>query len=345
MSAHRNPSQERVVCGLATIIFLVTAAPECGGEIRPCGASQTCNGECANVVSDPNNCGACGVVCPEGTVCHAGSCETSCGGGTTLCGDGAGGYCANLVSDNINCGACGHACAAGHRCAGSTCVPDCAPPTVACGDACSDLTTDSANCGKCGAACQQGLSCHAGFCLTVVAAGQHVTSNLALDASKPPNLVWGDTFGVFTCPTDSCPVPGPMYPITGVSFVAFNDHNGVVFGAEHEIVGSIDSWMSNTLTQLVSAPMSTLMHYAFDGQNVYWSDGDYIYDEPISGGQAQTLVSAHPQRMFTIGGTLFWDDLWTNTTLACTIADCSGTQNTYLTYGGFGGGWCNFVCV
>jgi hypothetical protein len=42
---------------------------------RRCGCTdgQTdCNGQCVNLQSDDNNCGACGAACPDGTICEIG---------------------------------------------------------------------------------------------------------------------------------------------------------------------------------------------------------------------------------------------------------------------------------
>jgi hypothetical protein len=46
------------------------------------GVQETCFGTCVDTGSDPNNCGACGKVCADATVCLAGSClRTSVDGG------------------------------------------------------------------------------------------------------------------------------------------------------------------------------------------------------------------------------------------------------------------------
>jgi hypothetical protein len=49
-----------------------------------CGEGQAfCNGTCIDVRFDPNNCGDCGAVCPQGAVCNAGVCQ--CPPGQEVC--------------------------------------------------------------------------------------------------------------------------------------------------------------------------------------------------------------------------------------------------------------------
>lgn len=75
--------------------------PENGCETRP--------------ANDPANCGACGRVCDEGTVCTSGRCAARCDDWFLLCG----GRCVDANRDPMNCGRCGRRCAG--RCANAVC--------------------------------------------------------------------------------------------------------------------------------------------------------------------------------------------------------------------------------
>src|SRR5262249_10292530 len=76
-----------------------------------------CNGTCTFLGSDPDNCGACGNVCPA-PYCDQGECfDPGCAPGLTYCQ----GHCTDLNWDHNNCGACNHQCASNEACAGGTC--------------------------------------------------------------------------------------------------------------------------------------------------------------------------------------------------------------------------------
>jgi hypothetical protein len=72
--------------------------------------SVRCSGTCTEVETDPDNCGACGNVCPVwAPYCSDGICfDTNCGG-------------ADLNWDSSNCGTCGNVCPWGTACVWGFC--------------------------------------------------------------------------------------------------------------------------------------------------------------------------------------------------------------------------------
>src|SRR5690349_12831544 len=105
---------------LAIAALLAAAASGC----RPCGNGPDellCTGLCVDSMTDDANCGACGVVCPDGAKCKQGSCQTTCTTGLTACGPA----CVDLSSDGANCGSCGNQCAVGAQCGAGKCHVPC----------------------------------------------------------------------------------------------------------------------------------------------------------------------------------------------------------------------------
>ena len=134
-----------------------------GGE-PGCGADfSRCDGVCVDVMSDGNNCGACGAACADNLVCQSGGCRTSCEEGLTTCGTS----CVDVEVSPQHCGSCNDPCpepsSNGHAtCTDSVCAIACDADYDACQGECVDFDSDPANCGGCGVACS-GV-CLAGEC-------------------------------------------------------------------------------------------------------------------------------------------------------------------------------------
>ncbi|MBN9164187.1 MAG: hypothetical protein J0I07_24700 [Myxococcales bacterium] len=143
---------------------------------------RNCNGEIddgceVDVLVDPNNCGACGKVCPGGQPCVKGKC--ACPPGQLACN----GACVDPNRDDENCGGCGNACKPPpgacatlpprtyYGCEGGSCGLKCMGASADCnGDVATeqcasngcevlDLKTDRNNCGGCGIACKANEEC------------------------------------------------------------------------------------------------------------------------------------------------------------------------------------------
>jgi hypothetical protein len=90
-----------------------TKALVCPSDRRSCGAN------CTDIMTDRDNCGACGVACTSSQICQMGECLRKCSVGETRCFDG----CHDLFYDAQNCGTCGNACPVGLTCNKSVCSP------------------------------------------------------------------------------------------------------------------------------------------------------------------------------------------------------------------------------
>lgn len=162
-----------------------TCSPACDSNRRCCGET------CIDVLTDPKNCGTCGVACPDGIACVDGKCDVK---PTCQCSDG------KVCNENGDCVVkCGSSlCRPDESCCGNTCttldtVKHCgscdnacqgnAPfcQYGACADKCSPQTCEaqSAQCGTVNDGCGNALDC--GSC----ADGKVCTSNQCVDACTP----------------------------------------------------------------------------------------------------------------------------------------------------------------
>ena len=166
---------------LALAFSLGAAVPACSGSVVvvECdGASENCDGECADLTSDPDNCGVCGNACGDGVGCNQGSCGvTACVAPDVECN----GECADLLHDHDNCGGCGVDCEA-LFCENGNCVEACAPSLTPCDGACVDTQNDPDNCGNCAIECPS--VCLAGFCAEGCSVGLTACNGLCVDTSN-----------------------------------------------------------------------------------------------------------------------------------------------------------------
>ena len=113
-----------------------TCSPACDSNRRCCGET------CIDVLTDPKNCGICGVACPDGIACVDGKCDVK---PTCQCSDG------KVCDENGDCVV---------KCGSSLCRPD----ESCCGNTCTTLDTVK-HCGSCDNACQGNAPfCQYGAC-------------------------------------------------------------------------------------------------------------------------------------------------------------------------------------
>ena len=148
-----------------------------------------CQGTCASIQTDTNNCGACGYSCGPNSTCTSGVC------GCIPTAENCGGTCTSFQDPN-DCGACGNVCPAGgpncnstsqggtpvtsaacgcgtgsigicsggETCNPSTGVCSCPSGDSFCPTGCLNLSNDTNNCGQCYHACAAGWPCSGGVC-------------------------------------------------------------------------------------------------------------------------------------------------------------------------------------
>ena len=167
--------------GLCAQLTCETGWNDCNGKIKEDGCET-------DIVTDRNNCGGCGNVCPAGQKCLTRGNAVGCGCEPleTLCDSNGEETCVDLLNDTRNCGACGYRCPTKSNYAASCrkgfCEYECPPGRGDCdGDirnGCeTDLLINGRHCGACGNQCNTaaGQPCLSGSCLMVECDGGVVT--------------------------------------------------------------------------------------------------------------------------------------------------------------------------
>jgi hypothetical protein len=137
-----------------------------------------CSGQCVSLLTDLQNCGACGQPCGEYQTCVRGVC--TCPTGEMWCDA----RCTQVATDYENCGACGKRCGDTELCEAASCKPNttgCNPPCGAgqscqagqclcptgqgfCNGRCLDVMSNPDHCGTCDKTCDADLGCSNGLC-------------------------------------------------------------------------------------------------------------------------------------------------------------------------------------
>ena len=136
---------------------------------------KLCTGSCRDIAINPDHCGACGHVCPNGSSCRNGACVdcvcgTVCPTGQVLCS----GKCVSLATDPKHCGTCTTVCASGQVCVSGVCQAGPPPPECSVPSDCPGTDTE----------CRT-RTCIAGVCgASFAASGTLVAAQTAGDCRK-----------------------------------------------------------------------------------------------------------------------------------------------------------------
>jgi hypothetical protein len=163
----------------------------CAAGWTDCDGNKQTNGCEVNTLTDPDNCGGCGVVCSSNGMgartCNNGVCNGTCAAGFADC-DGnkqANGCETNVGGDAQNCGACGKVCSGQNvptpTCGGGVCNGACAAGFADCDgnrqtNGCeTNVDSNVASCGGCGKSCSanhvSSPVCSGGVCAGACDAG------------------------------------------------------------------------------------------------------------------------------------------------------------------------------
>ena len=289
----------------------------CGGQqidTTVCTPDETlCGASCAALYKDPQNCGACGTVCSQGTVCFHGACATSCGGGTIQCGQS----CVDPEVDRDNCGGCGTQCSSGEACAGGACSSTCVDGQTLCaldGGAayCANTQTDNANCGGCGTSCGPEETCANGNCTSSCAPSQTLcvpndASPYCTDVDTDPNNC--GTCGT-SCSTHAYCAGGACTCEAGYTMCGGACVSIATDASNCGACGTICTGTCDTGRCVVDLTGTAAGPIAIDANNVYGTDSSAgtVLQVPKAGGPGSVLSTAAQgaEVIATDGAYVYW---------------------------------------
>jgi hypothetical protein len=311
------------------------AIGQCDVDFADCN-KQVSDGCEVNLRENNSNCGACGQVCPVGSICAGGTCTVGCSPPFTNCG----GTCANLATSVGNCGQCGAACSdwdftgnTSLSCVAGSCVDtvaSCPAGQTACQApfgsgklSCHDTMTDPANCGACGVACASVNSvaaCVNGHCalcppglLTCSGAPPSAGVVFCADPNRSNRACGG--CGVATCSAGQscwggvCVATSSLALVTGVTVDDMQVDNTSIYFVS-SAAGTVNAVAkTGGIPRVLASGQAKPLHLAVDGQYVYFSAslGGAIMRIPISGGRASVLVAAvQPTELLVDSQNVYW---------------------------------------
>ncbi|KAG0553951.1 hypothetical protein KC19_12G051700 [Ceratodon purpureus] len=216
---------------VVVVVFICAFSAETDAHERCRPGFATCHKgrSCKTQVScDPQNCGKCGVRCPNAAhgegKCKNGRCTLECQErqGWRDCDSNRGNGCETNINTNPNhCGKCGKVCPAPPADGNATCSKkdgcgiQCNARFSKCGTQCLDLQTDTSNCGTCGNVCAAPAngtaSCSSGLCGVACNDGFTLCGGQCLDVNNDvtncgscSNACQAPAYGTASCSSGSC---------------------------------------------------------------------------------------------------------------------------------------------
>jgi len=264
------------------LCYHTVSCQDMGGTCESCGGNAMCGDGCTDTDNDPNNCGACGNVCPDLAICVVGMCSTLCASGSSMCD----GECVDSDSDSDNCGSCGNACPEDEECIGGTCVACGQDGTAMCGSDCIDIGGDPYNCGACDTACAAGATCEDGVCKTVPVIVPPTDAGPPIDSGVPAGMGRVTLTG---------PVSGTFNVSVTAAWAGSNNETVVAFSGSALPPGVMEFAASSTVSgQLATMayPLSSFKVWSTDvlstGETL-WSTSN---NAPTVGTQSLTITSS-----------------------------------------------------
>ena len=275
--------------------------PACDGTHADCDKDGK-NGCEADLRTDPDHCGSCGVACgTAGTAsraCVSGVCQPTCDGTHADCNmDGKDGCEADVTNDPNHCGSCALSCSTqnvkARLCVGGACTPvcasgfdDCSTGSMQPNDGCETSLNSAASCGACGHGCLGG-TCSLQQCQPLVLGSSLPTPHgVAVDAKY---VHWVDgtqsggrvmrvalTGGV-AVPVNTASEPGPYDAASDGQYVYWSDMGDPMSSPSNAAIRRIPSG-GNTPEDVVTAaayPGAVVapQRIVLDANNVYWGSG------------------------------------------------------------------------
>ena len=155
---------------LSISIFIILKYSNNGQDLHCADGFTDCgNLNCFNLLTDTNNCGACGNIA-TGTCCsgqdkNIHTDNSNCGScGTVVSGTCCNGHDVDTQTNISNCGECGNICPEFSQCCSGQCWGGSSGQACCNGQRVDDTNTDTNNCGSCGTVCDTGASCLSGSC-------------------------------------------------------------------------------------------------------------------------------------------------------------------------------------